>query len=72
MEFDAAMEILTGPPMGQAVAAAIGVHPGTVSRGRMLSANGRPAPRGWEPVIRRLARQRIDELTALLEGMADA
>lgn len=72
MDFDAAMEILAGPPMGQAVAAAIGVHPGTVSRGRMLSANGRPAPRGWEPVVRRLAEKRIEELTALLAKMADA
>ena len=72
MEFDGAMKALAGPPMGQAVAMALGVHPGSVSRGRMLSVNGRPAPRGWRTVVRRLAQQRIDELEALLEEMAEA
>lgn len=72
MKFDGAMKVLAGPPMGQEVASALGVHPGSVSRGRMLSVNGRPAPRGWQPVVRRLAQQRIDELEALLAEMADA
>jgi len=72
MTFNEAMEILSGPPMVREVAALAGLHPDTVSRGRMSGANSRAAPKEWRAIVRRLASERAAALSALASELADA
>jgi hypothetical protein len=72
MDFNAAMEILEGPPMVRTVAEAAGIHPDTVSRGRMVGDNRRSPPKEWKAIVRRLALERAAALSSLASELADA
>lgn len=72
MEYNEAVDILAGPPVIRTMAEALGVSENTISQTRLSSKARRPPPKGWVPVVRSVAQRRIDELTELLWGLADA
>lgn len=73
MDFDTAVEILVGPSAIRSIASAAGVHPDTVSRARMPnSPNRRSPPKDWRRIVRTLALERADALTALAAQLGDA
>ena len=72
MEFREAMEVLDGPPMGNAVATAAGVTLSTISRARTLTENYRKPPKNWRVIVRDLASERAAALSALAAELADA
>lgn len=67
MDFVEAMERLKRAVTDDEIAAATGVSTNTIRRTRAdrLTRNYRPAPRGWEAALARLARERIRELQSL-------
>ena len=68
MDFVEAMERLKRAATDDEIAAATGVSTNTIRRTRADPAtrNYRPAPRGWEQAVARLARERISELQSLV------
>lgn len=72
MEFNDAVDVLTGPPVIISIAEAAGVAPGTVSRARMVAGDRRSPPKGWRLIVRRFALERAAALSALAAELADA
>ena len=72
MDFKQATDVLFGEATATQLAEATGVSLNSISRARMDTVNRRTAPRGWEPIVRRLAKERIDDLYALLARLSDA
>lgn len=72
MDFKEATDILFGEATATRLAEETGVSLNSISRARMDTVNRRTAPRQWEPVVRRLAEERIADLTRLVKGLADA
>jgi hypothetical protein len=71
MDFLEAMERLKRAVTDDEIAAATGVSTNTIRRTRADPAtrNYRPAPRGWAPVLARLAGERAKELLKLQEEL---
>ncbi|WP_331023411.1 hypothetical protein [Longimicrobium sp.] len=71
MDFLEAMERLKRAVTDDEIAAATGVSTNTIRRTRADPAtrNYRPAPRGWAPVLARLAGERAKELLKLREEL---
>jgi hypothetical protein len=72
MDFNDAVDVLVGPPIITTIADAAGVEPDTVSRARMRAGNRRGPPKNWKAIVGRMARERIGELTELLNRLTDA
>ena len=73
MDFSEAMERLKRAVTDDEIAAATGVSTNTIRRTRADPAtrNYRPAPRGWAPVLARLAGERAKELLKLKEELEE-
>jgi hypothetical protein len=71
MDFVEAMERLKAGVTDDEIAAATGVSTNTVRRSRAdpSTRNYRPAPKGWQDVLARLARQRSSELEVLADEL---
>ena len=65
MDFKEATDILTRRITADEIAEAAGVSISSIARARLdpSSSAYRSPPENWRPVLARLARQRIDELT---------
>lgn len=73
MEFRDAMGVLAGPPMGGEVAMEAGVSLNSISRARReIDAHYRTPPKNWKAIVRKLALERIESLSALASELADA
>jgi len=71
MDFWEAMERLKRAVTDDEIAAATGVSTNTIRRTRAdpSTRNYRPPPRGWRPVLARLAGERAKELLKLQEEL---
>lgn len=74
MDFVEAMERLKRAVTDDEIGAATGVSTNTIRRTRAdpSTRNYRPAPRGWEMALARLADQRVEELLRLKEELERA
>jgi hypothetical protein len=71
MDFKEATDILTRRITADEIAEAAGVSISSIARARLDPASSafRTPPDEWRPVLARLARERIDELTRFVQAI---